>query len=144
MAPKEPATILETGRRNKADGFTLLELLIAMGVLVTALTLIAAGFSRQLFALRLLEGSLTSRHLTEELFLKEALQRENKVDVPVPSVDGFSLSSRWEAVELERSPLQNLGMDLLTAETSWDWHGLSHPSRMVAGFSKEKKIEPSL
>ena len=115
MAPKVPATILGTGRRNNAHGFTLLELLIALGVLVTALTLIAASFGRHLFALRLLEGSLTSHHLTEELLIREELQRERQLDVPIDTVEGFTPVTRWETVQLPRSPLEDLELDLVTA-----------------------------
>ena len=135
-------TILETGRRKKANGFTLLELLIAMAVLVTALTLIAVGFSRQLFALRLLEDSLTSHHLAEELFVRGVLQREKDLDVPLDSVEGFTPSASRQAIQVSRGSLSALEMDLLTAEVSWNLRVVSRSSRMTAGFSKKKEGLP--
>ena len=132
-------TILETGRRKKANGFTLLELLIAMAVLVTALTLIAVGFSRQLFALRLLEDSLTSHHLAEELLVREVLQREKDLDVPLDSVEGFTPSANRQTIQISRGSLSGLEMDLLTAEVSWNLRGVSRSSRMTAGFPKKRE-----
>ena len=110
-----------------------------MAVLVTALTVIATGFGRQIFALRLLEGSLASHHLAEQLFVRETLQHERQLDVPLDSLEGYTPSASWQTVQLSRKPLPDLELDLLTAEVQWNLRGLSRSSQVMAGFSKKKE-----
>ena len=113
-----------------------------MAILVTALTVIAAGFGRQMFALRLLEGSLASHHLAEDLFVRETLQREHSLDVPMDSVEGYAPFAHWQAVQLSRTPLPDLELDLLTAEVQWALRGRSRSFQVTAGFSKKKEETP--
>ena len=132
-------TRLETGRRKRASAFTLLEVLIALSVLVTGLTLIAAGLGRQVAAVRILETSRSSHHLAERLLLREILFRDQQVESPAPELSGFQSSVHAEVVRLPRASLPDLEMERLIAEVSWEIRGQPRSIRMETAVAKRHR-----
>ena len=126
-----------TGSRHRA-GFTLLEVLVAFGILVTALTLIAAEFSRHLAVLQRLQGSITAHHSAERSLLQEILRRELKAPLSLDALpEGYTASLQINPIQFEQGPLQGVTLEQATAEISWRFRGRAESTGVGTGLLPE-------
>ena len=130
---------LETGRSKTTSAFTLLEVLIALSILATGLTLLVAGFSQQLSALRFLETSRVSHSLVERLLVHEILLRDQNVDSSIPEVAGFRPSVRTEEARIPRGSLPDLEMERVIGQVSWELRGVSRSVQLETGVAKKQQ-----
>ena len=112
-----------------------MEVLIALSVLVTGLTLIAAGLSRQVSALRVIETTQASLHLADRLLVREILLQRQDVEGPLPELEGFRTS-------VSRGPDPKLEIEQVTGEVSWELRGRPRSVRMETGLAKKPGAAP--
>ena len=135
-------TTSETVARNpsKAVGFTLIEVLLAFAVLISALTLISAAFSRHLAALQLLQQSIVAHEWADRQLIEGMFRRQVQASLPARGEEG---ALQWElsvaSVSLEPEPLKEIRMDEVKAEVNWPFRNQSRSLRISAGFSHQEK-----
>ena len=119
MGRKGRATTSATSSRRPA-GFTLVEILVAFGILTTVVILIAAGMSRSLSAIGVLERSLEAGHLAQHALLDELLQRQQPIVLPEdPLPDDITRQVLTQAVTFDQDPFRGVVMDETRSEVSW-------------------------
>ena len=111
-------------------------------MLVTGLTLIAAGLGRQVSALKILESSQISHCLADRLLVREILRRDQGVEGSLPEAAGFQTSIRTEVVRVPRAPLPDLEMERVIGEVSWEDKGRSRSAHMETGVPKKQEPAP--
>lgn len=144
MEPREQATISEIGKRrkrgNRRPGFTLLEVMLAFTILGSSLVLIAAGLSRHLTVLQLIERSVTAHDLADRQLIQEAVRREEELKFPpdVP-IEGFSTKPTLiQKVTLDTEPVKGLEIEEAVAEVSWGFRDQDRSIRVRTGFPVKK------
>ena len=121
-------------------GFLLVEVLIAFVILTGCLTLVAAGFSRHLNVLQLLEKSLCARAAAEDRLIQEAVRRESHVEIPPDSsFAGFDAQLNIQQKTFASEFLKEIQVDEVTSTVSWSHHGQSRSLRLTTGFSAPTK-----
>ena len=111
-------------------------------MLVTGLTLIAAGLSRQVSAMRVIETMQISRQLADRLLIREILLRKQDVESTVPEVEGFHSSVSEETARIPRYPMPEIEINRVTGEVSWELRGRSRSVRLETGIVA-KRSEPA-
>lgn len=121
-------------------GFTLLEVLVAFAILVSALTLTAALFRRHIEAAQRLERSVCARHLADQRLLEEFVRRRQEVE-PASSVDpeGFAAELSVEPLILEAEPLKGLPFERAVARVVWEFRRRSESIALSAGLGERKQ-----
>ena len=117
-------------------------MLIALSVLVTGLTLIAAGLGRQVSALRVIETMQASLHLADRLLIREILLRKQEAQGALPEPAGFRSSVRVDTALVPLDPLPELEIDRVTGEISWDLRGRSRSLRLETGMARRPATTP--
>lgn len=136
-----------TGKNRRSEGagsrgFTLVEVLVALGILTTGLTLVAAAFSRHLAALAALRGSLTAHRLAEEELVREYVRRCCGAEIPAQPLEAFTVRLDLRSVVLQPEPVKDLQMEQATSEVSWNLRQQQRTLKMTAGFSPSKEPTP--
>ncbi len=115
------------------SGFTLIEVLVAFGILLSALVLIAAGLGRHLAALQGMERFVAARQLAESQMTRELLLRELPgLSIP-PDLLPEGFSSEWSLKDfpLEVEPVKDLEMEQGTSVVTWRLRGQDRSLELV-------------
>lgn len=130
---------LATGRpmrkKNKTGGFTLLEVLVALGVFSVGLVMAASALSRPLWSLGLVQGLLSSTQAAEQILIREALRTQQGDWVVLPSSGGSALlgQPQIEMVRLKRAPLPDLEIEQVTAQVLWTYKNQLRQKELFMG-----------
>ncbi len=123
------------GQRPYRTGFTLLEVLAAFAVLVTALTLIAAAFTRHLQAIRFLTDSVTAYRIADRILQGEIFRRREGVQMESSQLpQGFTSQILQEQITLGTPPVDGLAMERVRAQVDWSSRGQARSSEVSSGF----------
>ncbi len=135
-----PPLSLPSPISHLSPGFTLIEVLLAFAVLVSALTLIAAAFSRHLAALQLLQRSVAAHGVANRQLIQGMFRREAGIPVPAKGTEG---DLEWELVlapfSLEPEPLKEVRIDDAQIHVNWAFRQQQRSLRISTGLSAEKK-----
>jgi type II secretory pathway pseudopilin PulG len=118
-------------------GFTLIEVLAAFAILVTALILGSVAFSRHLNVTRLLDHTLAASALADRQAI-EALERyAQQVPVEARGEEGIF---RWEVSAPE--PMEaDQTLQTITARVSWEFWGHERSASISTGLLPERDLE---
>lgn len=106
-------------------------------MLSAGLILIAAGLSRHLRTVTLLEGTLTSARLADHLLIREFLRwQRGELQIPAEEVPGYFPSVEIDAVQLKRLPLPDLELDRVVGFVSWELRGQARRTELSAGVAR--------
>ena len=116
-----------------------MEVLVALSVIVTGVTLIAAGLSRQVLALRRLETSRIAHHLADRLLVRQILLKDQSLESELPETAGFTTSVQAAPVRIPVDSLEeSLELERVSGEVSWTLRGAPYTVRLETGVSKKR------
>lgn len=125
---------MATGKRGN-KGFTLVEILVAFTIFITALVAIAASFSRHINALGVLHSSIAAHQLADRTLLQGWIsQRENLQFPQEEAPEGFRSQLTRTPISWEEESLKDLAFEQMTAQASWSRRGQSRSTQLQAGF----------
>ena len=133
---------MKRNRRKKlpvSDGFTLLEVLVAFGILFSFLTLLAAGFTRHLELLQRMERTLAAESLADREIARAALERRWEAEFTADPPAGYSIQRQTETVSLDLSPEPSVELDQVTAVASWSFRDKEYAESSWAGFRPQQE-----
>ena len=121
--------------------FTLIEVLVAFGLLATGLIVVAGGFSRHLAALGLLNQTVAAHRIAQQRMVREAVVQELEVQFPdeplVPA--GFGAGWVQEPVTLTGPPVEGVAFQRALAKVFWSARGQSRSFELTVGRSVKKE-----
>jgi hypothetical protein len=108
--------------------------------LISAVTLLAAGFSRHLAALQLLQRSIAAHEVANRQLIQGLVRRETGVSIPARGTEG---ELEWDLsvapVSLESEPLKEIRIDEAKARVEWSFRNQQRSLEISTGFSPQEK-----
>ncbi len=125
--------ILNPMGRRAPLGFTLIEVLVAFAILVTALILGAAVFSRHLNVTRLLDHTLAASALADRETIAALARHTQQLPVETEGQEGIF---RWEVSAPEPIEAEQT-LQKITTQVFWGFRGHERSVRIATGLSPE-------
>jgi type II secretory pathway component PulJ len=129
---------MKQNRRRKSPvlaGFTLLEVLVAFGILFSCLVLMASLFTRHLEILQRMERAMAARSLSHREIAREAVERRHSAKFPA----GTAVERTVEPVELEIDPDRRVALDRVTARAAWSFRNREYTESSSAVLHRIKE-----
>ena len=130
-------------RAPSCTGFTLLEVLLAFAILISALTLISAGFGRQIAALQALEGSVDAHHAAEGGMIRELIRRETGSEPAEEGAPVVVAPFTVSPLTLKTEPFKDVTVDLGSARVFWTSRGQTRFAALVVAFPQPQNAGES-
>lgn len=124
---------MKQNRRKKSSvssGFTLLEVLVAFGILFSCLVLLASLFTRHLEILQRMERAMAARSLSHREIGREAVERRHGAKFPAETTAGRTV----KPVHLEISPERRVPLDWVIARAAWSFRNREYAESSSAGL----------
>lgn len=126
---------MKQNRRRKSpvsSGFTLLEVLVAFGILFSCLVLMASLFTRHLEILQRMDRAMAARSLSHREIAREAVERRHSAKFPAET----AVERTVEPVQLEIGPERRVTLDRVTGRAVWSFRNREYTESSSAGLRR--------
>lgn len=115
-------------------GFSLIEVLVAFGILVSCLTLLAAVFTRHIEILQRIQRSLVAQNLSSQALAHRILEREHAAAFQDLLPEGFTVEEQTTPVQFQDKFLRGVELQQVTARASWSSRGKAYSESASTGL----------